>query len=63
MVDFDARDDAFAGEVFGVILAVVGDLASGFVKKNDAIDVVLEMWCGEEDIAVVAAIIIGVGDV
>lgn len=63
MVDFDAGDDAFLGEKFGEGLAVVGGLVGGFFEENDAIDVVFEVFGGEEKIAVIAAMFGGVGNV
>ena len=63
MVDFDAWNDAFRGEKIDEVLAIVGRLVGGLVEENDTIDVVCEIWGGEEDIAVVAAVVVGVGNV
>ena len=63
MVDFDARDDAFTSEEVDEILAVVGNLAGSFVKKNDTVDVFIEVFGGEKEVAVVAAVLVSIGDV
>ena len=62
MVDFDARDDALAGEEIDEILAVVGVLAGGFVEEDDAADVVCDAGSGEEDVAVITTVVVGVCD-
>ena len=62
LVDLDAGDDAFGCEEIDEILAVIGELMGGLIEEDDAVDVVFEIGGGEEDVAVVAAIFVGVGD-
>ena len=63
LVNFDARDDAPAGKEIDKILAVVGLLTGSFVKKDNAVDVFFEVWSGKENIAIVAAVVVGISDV
>ena len=63
LVDFDAGDDAFGCEIFDEILAVVGELAGGFVKENDATDVIFEVVGGEKDVTIVATVVVSIGNV
>ena len=63
MVDFDAGDDALTSDIFDEVLSVVGKLTGGFVEENDTVDMVREAVGGEENVAVIAAIVVGVGDV
>lgn len=62
LVDFDARDDALASEIINEILTVIGNLTGGLIEENDTIDVVGETRGSKEDIAIVATIIVGIGD-
>ncbi len=62
MIDFDAWNDALRGEEIDEILAVVGLLASGFIEENDTVDVVFEVGGGEEKVAIIATIVVGVGN-
>ena len=62
LVDFDAGNDAFSSEIVYESLAIVGKLTSGFVKKNDAINVVFETFGSEEDIAIITTIVVSVGN-
>ena len=62
LVDFDTGNDTPSGEEVDEVLAVVGELAGGFVEEDDAVRVVLEAFGGEEDVAIVAAVVVGVGD-
>ena len=63
MIDFDAGDDTFTSKVVDKVLTVVGKLTGGFVEEDDAVDIVRETVGGEEDIAVIAAVVVGIGDV
>ena len=48
LVDFDARDNTLCSEEIDKILTVVGELAGGFVEKNDAVNVIFEIIGGEK---------------
>lgn len=63
LINFNARDDAFADEVIDKGLTVVGILAGSFIEEDDTIDVIFEIWGSEKDIAVIATVVVGVGDV
>ena len=62
MIDFDTGDDTLTGKIFDEVLAVVGKLTGGLVEEDDAVDVVCETVGGEENITIVTAIVIGVGN-
>ena len=62
MVNFDAGDDAFTDKKIGEVLAVVGVLMGSFVEENNTVDVVFKFGGSEEEVTVVAAVIVGVGD-
>ena len=62
LVDLDAGDDTLTGEMVDEILAIIGNLTGGFIKEDDAVNVIGETWGGKEDIAVVATIIISISD-
>ena len=63
LVYLDARDETARGEKIDVIAAVIGDLASGFIEKDDTGGEFFELRGGEEDIAVIATIFISILDV
>ena len=63
MIDFDPRNNAATGEEINEALAVVGKLTSSFVEENDAVDVIFEIWGGEENVAIVATIFVSIRDV
>lgn len=63
LVDLDARDETFAGEIVDEILAIVGELASSFVKEDDAVDVFFEIFGGEKEVAVIAAVLVSIRDI
>lgn len=56
MVDFDARDDAVAGEVVGVSLTGGSMVTSGFVEKNNAVNIMVKVVEGKKNVAVVVAV-------
>ena len=63
MVNFDARNDSATSEKIDEVLAVVGELTSSFVEENDAVDVIFEIWGGEENVAIVATIFVSIRDI
>lgn len=62
LINFDARDDAFTGEVFDDILTVIGGIAGGFIKEDNTIDVIFETVSSEKDITIIMTVVEGVVD-
>ena len=63
MVDFDTWNNTLASEIIDEVLTSVGELAGGFVEKNDAVDIIFDAWCGKEYVAIIASIIISILDI
>ena len=63
LVDLNARHNAFAAEEVDKVGTVVSELAGGFVEENYTINVFFEVRRGEENIAVVAAMLLVVRNV
>ena len=57
LVDLDAGHNATVVQKFDESLAVVGFLASSFIKENDAVDIIFEIWRSEENIAIIATVV------
>lgn len=63
MIYLDARDNLFRGEKFNEILTRGRGLMGSFFEKDDAVDVISEIWGREENVTIGAAIFGGIRDV
>ena len=63
LVDFDARNDAVCGKKIRNSFTVCHMVASGFVKKDNAAQILINVWCGEKEIAIIVAIFKSIGDI